>query len=357
MKVDSKILVTGAGGYVGGWIVESLYLQGFKKVRGGIRRWASAARIGRFPIDITLCDVVDERQVMKALEGIDFVIHCAYGPGDATVKGTHNILEASLRQKVKKLVHLSTVSVYGRADGEVDETCPVQPSGSEYGDSKIEAERLCWEYCGRGLPLVVLRPSVVYGPYCKLWISKFAERLQSGEWGIFQELGEGQCNLIYVQDLIKGIMLSLASDRAVGEAFNMNGSDRLTWNDYFRRFNAALKLPPLETISSAKARGTSGLMAPIKIAARYVLKHHEKTITKMYQSSPVIQNIMKTVELRMKNSPGSEELSMFGRKVHYSISKAESMLDFVPGFNVNEGLAMSVEWLEHEALFPHNREI
>jgi nucleoside-diphosphate-sugar epimerase len=354
MRTDTKILVTGAGGYIGGWIVESLYLQGFNNVRAGIRRWASAARVGRFPIEITLCDVVDEHQVQKAMDGVDVVIHCAYGPRDATVKGTHNILEAALRQGTKKLVHLSTVSVYGKAEGEVDETTPTQLTGSEYGDSKIEAERLCWEYCEKGLPLVVLRPSVVYGPYCKLWIAKFAERLESGQWGIFTEMGDGHCNLIYIQDLISGVMLSIDSAKSVGQAFNMNGSDIISWNDYFRMFNEALALPPLQIISSSRAKRTSGIMAPMKSAARYVLKRHEALVTKVYQSNAAMQKIMKAVEQRMKTSPGDEELSMFGRKAHYSISKAESVLGFVPRFDVRKGLAISVEWLQHEALYPQN---
>jgi nucleoside-diphosphate-sugar epimerase len=355
MQTDQKILVTGAGGYIGGWIVESLYLQGFKNVRAGIRRWASAARIGRFPVDIALCDVLDENQVNKAVEGVDMVIHCAYGSTEATVKGTHNVLEAARQHKIKKFIHLSTISVYGNAEGEVSETSPLQITGSQYGDSKIEAERLCWDYYKKGLPLVVLRPSVVYGPYCKLWISKFAERLQSGQWGIFKEMGEGRCNLIYIQDLVNGIMLSLDSDKAVGQVFNMNGSDNISWNDYFQKFNDALQLPPLKIIGPSKAKRVSELLTPVKAVARHILKHHEKIIMKMYQRSLIVQKIMKTVEQRMKASPGGEELSMFGRKAHYSISKAESMLGFVPAVHLEEGLAMSVKWLKHDALFVSRR--
>ncbi len=354
MRTDFKILVTGAGGYIGGWIIESLFLQGCVHVRAGIRRWSSAARIGRFPVEITLCDVLNKHQVNSALEGIDAVIHCAYGSRDATIQGTLNILEASLQHRVKKFIHLSTVSVYGNAKGEVDETIPMQLTGSEYGDSKIEAEQLCWNYFEKGLPLIVLRPSAVYGPYDKLWVSKFAERLQSGQWGIFQRLGEGQCNLVYIQDLVKAVFLSLDSMNAVGQAFNVNGSDIISWNDYFRRFNEALKLPPLQIINPFKVKAASGIFTPVKSIARYILKHHGEIVARMYQRYQLIQKVMKATEQKMKTSPGNEELSMFGQNVHYSISKAESLLGFVPAFTVNEGLAMSVEWLKHEALFPQN---
>src|SRR3990172_4537453 len=137
-----KILVTGAGGFIGGWVVESLYLSGFRNVRAGIRRWSSGARIGRFPVEMILCDVTDKNEVKRAMEGVDAVIHCAAGSRDVIVNGTGNILLTSLRNGVKRFIHLSTIDVYGEAEGEVDETFPFQYTGNVYGDSKIEAEKV-----------------------------------------------------------------------------------------------------------------------------------------------------------------------------------------------------------------------
>lgn len=350
MQSNSRILVTGAGGYVGGWIVEWLFLQGFQNVRAGIRKWSSAARIGRFPVDIVICDVLNQAQVTQAMNGVDVVIHCAYGSKEATIQGTRNVAEASWKQKVERFVHLSTVSVYGGAEGTVNEDQTFQFTGSEYGDTKIEAEQICWEFHKKGLPLVVLRPSAIYGPYDKLWISKFAERLQSRQWGIFEKMGDGQCNLVYIGDLLNAVFLAADSEGAIGEAFNINGSDNITWNDYFNTFNGALNLPALRPIGQSSAKVFAAMFAPVKKSARYLLGHFGRPITQLYQRYDLVQQLMKRAERRMKSTPGREELDMFGRNVHYSISKAGSVLGFEPQFDVQKGLAMSIQWLRHESL-------
>jgi nucleoside-diphosphate-sugar epimerase len=356
MRQDTKILVTGAGGFIGGWIVETLWLRGFRNVRASVRRWSTAARIGRFPIEIVLCDVMDKNELEHAIKGVDVVIHCALGAGDVIVKGVENVLAASHRNGVKKFVHLSTIDVYGKTEGDVDERIPYQSTGSAYGDQKIEAEKVCWSFVKKGVPTVVLRPTIVYGPYCKLWIVKYAERLLSGRWGLFKELGEGTCNLVYIQDLVDAIFLSLESDRAVGETFNINGPELITWNDYFSRLNAALGRPPLPEIESTKAKLSSTLIGPVKAAARFVLQHYGDTLTKVYQKSEVAQRLMKRAERRLTTTPGNEELAQLGRKAWYSISKARSVLGYAPRFDVNAGIDLSTQWLKHESLFSLNGE-
>ncbi len=354
MLPDTRILVTGAGGFIGGWLVETLCLNGFANVRCGVRRWATAARIARFPAEIVLCDLTNVDHVKAAMKGIDVVVHCAYGSRESTVRGTENLLEVAMQARVKRFVHLSTIDVYGGIEGEVDERAPLLLTGSPYGDSKIEAENFCWTYAGKGLPLVILRPTIVYGPYCKLWISKFAERLASGKWGIFKEVGDGTCNLVYVQDLVQAVLRSIENDKAVGEAFNINGGDLLTWNEYFSRLNAALHLPPLREIQPGSAHLRSGLMTPVKSFARYLVNNFGDTVTAVYRTSDLARRIMKRTEDNMKASPGPQELRMFGLKVHYSITKAQSLLGYRPKHDVTTGLDLSTQWLNHEGMFSNS---
>jgi nucleoside-diphosphate-sugar epimerase len=353
MSPNTRILVTGAGGFIGGWVVENLCLNGFRNVRGAVRRWSTAARIGRFPAEIVLCDLVNPEHVKTAMKDIDVVIHCAYGSRESTVKGTELLLEAARQQNIKRFVHLSTIDVYGGIEGEVSEDAPLLPTGSEYGDSKIEAEKLCWHYA-TGLPVVILRPTIVYGPHCKLWITKFAERLSSGKWGIFKEVGDGTCNLVYVQDLVRAIFCAADSDKAVGQAFNINGGDMITWNEYFIRFNESLHLPPLREIPPGKARLQSRVMTPVKSTARYFVDNFGETISSIYKSSDVARRVMKKTEKKMKVSPGPQELRMFGLKVHYANAKAEALLGFTPRYDTRSGLEMSVRWLDHETMFSHS---
>src|SRR5262249_61659020 len=113
----------------------------------------------------------------SAMRGVDYVVNCVWGSGEVNRLGTKNVLEAARQEGVKRLVHLSTISVFGDRTGVIDEMTPLERSGSEYGDSKIDAEEMCWEYTRRGLPIVVLRPTIVYGPFSENWTVEFAQRM------------------------------------------------------------------------------------------------------------------------------------------------------------------------------------
>ena len=347
-----KILVTGAGGFIGGWVTDTLHLTGRAQVRAGVRSWSGAARPGRLPVEIVRCDVLDSAEVSQAVEGADAVVHCAAGPGPVITRGTGNILEASLRAGVKRVVHLSTIDVYGGAEGRVDESTPLKHTDNAYGNAKIDAEGLCAEFGRKGLPVVILRPTIVYGPYCKLWIAKFAERLQSGHWGTFDGLGEGLCNLVYVRDLVEAIFLALDSDAAVGQAFNINGADIITWNQYFQRFSAALGLPPLQEIGTGRSQVASTLSMPARSIARFVVGRYGTLATRLYQRNAMIRRIMQGTERSLRTTPTTGELKMFGLKAHYLIDRATEVLGYRPQYTVDAGLEMSVRWLRHEYANP-----
>ena len=112
------------------------------------------------------------RAVAKAIAGVDFVVHAAAAlplyPADdiysIDVAGTRIVIDAAYEQGVKRFVHLSTTAVYGidaRVPGdEHDPRIAVGP----YGDAKIQAEDICFEYRERGMILPLLRPKAFVGP-------------------------------------------------------------------------------------------------------------------------------------------------------------------------------------------------
>jgi nucleoside-diphosphate-sugar epimerase len=106
-----------------------------------------------------------------------------------------------LSQGVEKVIHFSAVDVYGTGEGDITEETPLQYTDKEYGDSKVDVELICRKYFERGLSVIVLRPAIVYVPYCKLWSVKFAERLFLGKWAVIKGFAEGTCNLVYIGNL------------------------------------------------------------------------------------------------------------------------------------------------------------
>jgi nucleoside-diphosphate-sugar epimerase len=350
MTGKETILVTGSGGFIGGWIVETLHLSNTANARAGIRSWSSAARLSRFPVEIVLCDVMDKESIARAMTGASRVIHCVSGSSEAIIQGTANILNVALAQKVTRFVHLSTTEVYGNVGGKIDETFPFQSAGNPYGDAKIEAERLCWEYYKNGLPVIVIRPPIVYGPFSRDWTVGFAKRLQSGNWGIFKGYGEGICNLVYVGDLVSGILLAARYDRAVGEAFNLVGPESITWNQYFQKFNAALGLPELRVIDPAKARLRAAAMDPIRSLGKYVLKHYSAPLRKISQGNRRARGLMQNADRTLKTNPRTSELALYNRDALYLATKARDMLGYQPVFDLDRGLDLSVRWLSNVGL-------
>jgi nucleoside-diphosphate-sugar epimerase len=344
------ILVTGASGFIGGWLVETLYLTGSAYVRAGVRRWSSAVRLGRFPLEVVLCDVMETEQITQAMTGVTCVIHCAYGSSEVTIHGTENVLDVARRQGVRRFVHLSTTEVYGNQNGEIDETFPCQCTGNAYGDSKIEAEELCWKYGERGLPVTVIRPPIVYGPFGRTWTVELASRLQSGNWRALRGLGEGTCNLVYVADLVSGILQAARQEAGAGEAFNLSGPETITWNQYFQRFNAALGLPELRRMNRAGARIRATTMEPARASAKFLLAHSEGTLKRISQRSRQAKEVMQWFEKSIKTTPRPVELSLFNRDATYLTTKAQNVLGYKPRFDVHSGLEMTVHWLIHSGL-------
>jgi nucleoside-diphosphate-sugar epimerase len=350
MTGNETILVTGSGGFIGGWIAETLYLSRSANVRAGIRSWSSAARLARFPLEIILCDVLDKESIVRAITGVTCVIHCAIGARDVIVQGTENMLRASWTSGVKRFVHMSTCEVYGQASGQIDEMSPYLYTGNPYADAKIDAEKMCWEYNEKGLPVTVLRPPIVYGPFSTDWIVKLAQRLQSGNWGTFKEYGDGICNLIYVADLVAGVLLAANHNCAVGEAFNLNGPEILTWNQYFIKFNAALGLPELGDIEPQGARLRSILMEPARSAAKFTLTKMRSPLRRISQRFRKARLAMKIAERFLITSPRSAELSLYSRNAIYLSSKAQSMLGYRPRFDIDRSLKLCILWLDHLGL-------
>ena len=246
------VLVTGGKGFLGKHIVSNLSKLGY-----GVRVFARSHVEKRPEIDfdsnVFWGDIRDQRAVEKAVDGVDKVIHLVSnfrkGGSDKkeayaiNVEGTENVLKACLKFGVKKLVHCSTIGVHGDVrEIPADENTPFNP-GDLYQKTKLIAEKRVWEfYKETGLPISVIRPISMFGPG-DLRMLKLFRMINKGRFVIVGN-GNALFQPAYIDDVVKGFMLCLNSDRATGEAFIIGGEEYVPLRELFRLIAEELGVKP-----------------------------------------------------------------------------------------------------------------
>jgi nucleoside-diphosphate-sugar epimerase len=256
MLRGSEVLVTGGTGFLGGRLVEKLVLEHDARVRVLVRDFSRASRIARFPIRMIRGDITDLDAVEKAVDGCEFVFHCAYDfAGDVkhrravSVKGTENVAEASLNAGAARVVHVSTVSVYGTPDGDLDETCPRNRSGEIYADTKLEAENLMLRHHHEhGLPVAIVQPTIIYGPFSRPWTIGIVNQLRNGPVALPADAA--LCNSVYIDDVVDGMILAALNDDAVGESFLISGHEPVSWIEFFGEYERILGTQSVVVLSA-----------------------------------------------------------------------------------------------------------
>jgi NAD dependent epimerase/dehydratase len=239
----ANVLVTGADGFIGSHLVETLVALG-ANVRAfclynsnGSLGWLDSADPDvRAALDIRLGDVRDARFVEEACRGIDTVFHLAaliaipysyMAPEsfvDTNIKGTLNVLEGVRRAGCRRLVQTSTSEVYGTpATIPILESHPLQ-GHSPYSASKIAADKLCEAYHRSfGVPVVTLRPFNTYGPRqsTRAVLPTLLVQLLAGQTEIRLGRVDTRRDLTFVSDTIEGFVKAGAADGIEGDVIQL----------------------------------------------------------------------------------------------------------------------------------------
>lgn len=240
-----KALVTGGTGFIGSHLVDVL-LDKKWSVRCLVRGNRQDSWLQGLPIERCAGDCRDGMSLKAAVRGVDVIFHLAgvtkardaktYFEVNAT--GTDNLLHACLEvnPEVKTFIYVSSQAAagpsIGRATTETDRCAPV----SDYGRSKLRGEETVFGYSGK-VPVVVIRPPVVYGPRDRDLLPFF--RLLS--CGIRPRLmARGQrFSLCYVNDLVDGLLLTAEKDEARGGIFFVSDGQDYSWDEIGEAFSAA----------------------------------------------------------------------------------------------------------------------
>lgn len=252
-----KVLVLGGRGYIGSRLVAMLRAGGFEAI---------AASSRALPADGVLrVDTRDRAAVQQALRGMHAVVNCVAGDGASIADGARVLAGAALAAPhCPRLVHLSSMSVYGALEGRVAEQAAPGPLLGWYDRAKRQAEQHVAAFAHGGGRAVVLRPGCVWGPGSELWVGRIGRWLRAGRLGDLGAAGDGWSNLVHVDDVCVAALRSLELPLAPGEqrSFNLAAPDSPRWNEYFIELALAIGATPVRRLSGRRVQLDARLAGP-----------------------------------------------------------------------------------------------
>lgn len=260
-----KVFVLGATGYIGQRLMEMLRNTSWAEAVGAARGHTLAPGESA---DVRI-DAREPASLAAALRGFDAVINCVAGSARSISEGAQSLVQACQAAHCARIVHLSTMSVYGPAQGLLDEQAPLNPSLGWYGRAKCEAETHMSGFVHAGGEAVILRPGCVFGPGSELWVGRTARWLHSGRLGDLGTAGDGWSNLVHVDDVCQALLaaLRLPVGAQHAPAFNLAAPDSPRWNEYFTDLAVATGATPVQRLSPRKLQLDAWIAGPpLKIA-------------------------------------------------------------------------------------------
>ena len=313
---SKRILVTGAGGFIGLELCKHLAAAGHQVTGVDVRypTGGSASAFERHTMDYR--DIGATESLMR---GQHVVFHLASAHldvelsdevyWDVNVRGLSDLMSLAVAEGVERYVHVSSVSVYGNLDSwPANEDSPCHPQ-SIYGETKLAGEAEVRAFCDRtGLPAVILRPTWVYGATCPR-TQKLYRALRRGT---FPMIGGG-ANVrhpIYITDLLQALDLAMGQPVAGNETYIIGGDQVVTTADF------------IDTMCKVFGLRKPWIRVPHfagQVAARVI------------ESGSAMIGIDPPVSRRT--------LEFFNTNNGFDISKARSELGFAPSYTLEEGLS------------------
>ncbi len=294
---ETPVLVTGAGGFIGRRVVQTLLEHGFRDVRcfvrssrhhSDIEALASCPEASRC-IRIITGNLLSRQDCTAATRDVAVVYHLAAGTSEKSfpdafinsVLATRNLLDAFLELgNPKRFVCVSSFAVYSnlglKRRAVLDETCPLEESPYDrfdaYGFGKLKQEEMVRKYgIERNLCYVILRPGAVFGPGKR----ELTGRIGINTFGFFIHLGgSNQLPLTFVENCAEAIVVAGLKPGIDGEAFNIVDDELITSKQFLaayktatgRFFSVSVPYPVAYTLSWAwekYSRWSNGQLPPV----------------------------------------------------------------------------------------------
>lgn len=327
------VLVTGASGFLGSRTVNVLSDSGCN-VHALVRRSSQVDHLCLPNVTIYRGDVADAESLVSAFKGAEYVIHAAADTAGTeeggrliTIQGTKNVLAQCVACKVRKLVYISSCSVYGvtgyRSGQVVDENAPLEDfpeRRGEYSRAKLEAEKLVTRFMIQGkIPTVCLRPGIIFGPGGAVYPPMMGLSFKNKLFAVIENR-EFALPLVYIDNLVSAIVGSLVNDTSAGQVYNVIDTDCVTKRRYMEKL--IYHLYPHATY----------LYIPYRLVHLLVLL--QEVVCTLLFRKPVLSRY---------------RLSASQKPIRYDVSKIVRHLNWEPAVSFDEAVAKLINYeTKHE---------
>jgi nucleoside-diphosphate-sugar epimerase len=325
-----RVLITGGNGLLGRHLVPALEERG-DSVRVLALPGEDTSWLHERGVEVLRGDIRAPETLVRPMRGVENVLHLAGMMGAwrpmedyraVNVAGTLNVCRAAMAEGIRRLVHVSSWTVYGLAVGRsADETFPLAPFADPYPVTKAEGDLLVQRMVAdENLPAVIIRPDTFFGPGDQLHFGRMADRL-ARERGVIIGPGRNALPFVYVTDVARGLLLAL--DRGTpGQAYNIASDRPLTQQQF------------LEAIAREIGAGPPRIHVPY--AALYAAAFAGERLATMRRSAhpPLVTRL---------------GVKLFGTENVHAIDKARRELGYEPLTPLEEGIRLSAAWYRAEA--------
>jgi nucleoside-diphosphate-sugar epimerase len=322
-----KIIITGATGFIGRNLAESLHQGGIQVIATG-RSLVVGKKLQEQGIEFIPADIKDQSQLNNAFSPADYVIHCAAKAGDwgsyrefyeTNVIGTRNVINACKGNGIRKIIYISTPSAYfnGKDRYNILESEPLPQKQFNYGKTKLMAESELLVLEKEGFKTIILRPRAVYGKYDQNIVPRFLRLAEKKNLPLING-GKALVDITYVGNVVSAVKNCFtAPDDAWNEVYNISNGFPITMKEWISQLLEIFDRP---------------------FKPKDVPEPIAKTIA-------VINELVSILPFGNKKP----ELTRFtagyvAKSMTLSIEKAKQKLNYVPAISNKEGFEIVRKW-------------
>ena len=328
-------VITGGTGLLGSHIVEQL-VAARERVRALVRPTSDVTFLRQLGVDLVEGDIRDAAAVRRAVAGADLVYHVAARVGDygtwaqfqeQVIEATRNVVAACRAEGVGRLLHVSSVAVYGHPRRRPEPFTEEEPFGQRlrlwdyYCRAKIAAEELVREL---GSAVTIIRPSWIYGTRDRNSFPRLMNALRGG-WVKILGSGDNLLNIVYVSDVAAGAILAANHPESRGQAYHLCSDGEVTQRQFLNALTDAL--------------GMERVTRRAHFGMAYVGGFFGEVIARIFKwkRAPYITRY---------------SVSLVARPALYSSAKAKTHLGWQRHVSPEEGLRRTLEWYRAKEATP-----